>query len=176
MIYFWLRAIKVLIKKPFQEPINFENGFENTFRVGLFDCDGLRIMSAFKYANYVEYNRWEYTVRSPLFKEIFENNFSAATASQKIIFKKPIKILTKFKVKIETVGWDEKWIYTVQTFRQNDEVKAICISRSLVWHKDKPQNIGDLLAKIGIIESIRIPPDWVLGIFENDSRILKNAI
>ncbi len=172
MIYFWFKAFFVLLKRYFQKPINIENGFENTFRVGLFDCEGFRVMSAFKYANYVEYNRWEFTIRSPLFREIYINKCSTATGSQKIIFRKPIKFLSKFVVRIDTVGWDEKWIYNVQRFTQNSELKAICVSRSLVWKKDKPQILSNILANVGITELEKTPPDWVMAIFENDSAIL----
>jgi acyl-CoA thioesterase FadM len=173
MIYFWFRAFFVLLKRFFQKPINIENGFENTFRVGLFDCEGFRVMSAFKYANYVEYNRWEFTVRSPLFKEIYANKCSTATGSQKIIFRKPIKFWSKFVVKIDTVGWDEKWIYNVQKFIQNSEIKAICVSRSLVWKKDKSLILNEILKNAGIQELERNPPNWVMSIFENDNTILK---
>lgn len=173
MIYFWYRAFWVLLKRIFEKPINIENGFENTFRVGLFDCEGFRVMSAFRYANYVEYNRWEFTVKSPLFKEIYLNKCSTATASQKFIFRKPLKILSKFSVRIKTMGWDDKWIYNLQEFEQNSEIKAICISRSLVWKKDKPQILSKMLQNVGILELEKHPPQWILDIFQNDSLIIK---
>ena len=176
MIYFWYRAFWVLVKRVFQKPINIENGFENTFRVGIFDCEGFRVMSAFKYANYVEYNRWEFTVRSPLFKEIYLNKCSTATGSQKFIFRKPLKFWSKFKVKVKTVGWDDKWIYNIQEFEQHSEIKAICISRSLIWKKDKPQILSEMLKRIGISELERRPPKWVNDIFIQDSEIINGKI
>jgi acyl-CoA thioesterase FadM len=174
MIAFWYRAAWVLLKRIFQSSINTDDGFESNFRAGVFDCEGFRVMSAFKYANYVEYNRWEFAVRSPLFKEIYRNKYATATGCQKFIFRKPIKFWSKFKVRIETVGWDDKWLYNVQKFEQNSEIKAMCISRSLVWKKDKPQILSQILKNAGIEEPFRQPPAWVLEVFENDSKIIAN--
>ena len=175
MIYFWYRAFLILIKRIFQKSISTEDIFENTFRVGIFDCEGFRVMSAFKYANYVEYNRWEFTVKSPIFKEIYLNGCSTATGSQKFIYRKPIKFWTVFKVRFKTVGWDDKWIYNVQVFEQNKEVKAMCISRSLVWKKDKPQILRTILGNIGIHELERTPPSWVLEVFIHDKESIGQA-
>ncbi len=173
MIFFWYRAFWILISRNFRKPIEIQNGFQNSFRVGLFDCEGFRVMSAFKYANYVEYNRWEFAVRSPLFKEILRNKCTTATASQKFIFRKPLKFWSKFKLNVKTVGWDDKWIYNLQIFTQNSEIMAICISKSLVWKKDKPQVLSEILKNIGINEAEQKPPLWFMASFMEDNLILK---
>lgn len=176
MIYFWYRAFWVLIARNFQKPLSVEDDFVQNFRVGLFDCEGFRIMSAFKYANYLDYNRWEFVVRTSLFKEIYLKGCSTALGSQKIIYRKPLKIWSRFTLRLQTVGWDEKWVYNIQQFEQDSEIKAICVSRSLVWKKSKPQILHEMLANIGVKDLEKQPPTWVKAVFENDAQMISKDL
>jgi len=99
-----------------------------------------------------------------------------ATISQKMIFRKPLKFWSIFTLHIKTVGWDDKWIYNVQRFEQNGETKALCVSRSLVWKKDKPQILSEIFEAMGVTELTKTPPDWVKAVFENDADILNKHI
>jgi acyl-CoA thioesterase FadM len=168
MIRFWVRALWILLSKPFRKSLGLQEVFEQTFRVGLLDCEGFRVMSAFRYANYLDYNRWEFIVRGALFKEVFLKGCSTGLISQKIIYYKPLQLWEKFTLRIHTVGWDDKCVYNVQYFERNDIIYAMCISRSLIWKKGYPQIMSELLANVGVVELHRPPPEWVAKAFEDD--------
>ncbi len=176
MLYFWYRAFWILIARNFQKSLDVESEFVQTFRVGLFDCEGFRIMSAFKYANYLDYNRWEFVVRTSLFREVYLKGCSTAIGSQKIIYRKPLKIWSKFTLRLQTVGWDDKWVYNIQQFEQASEIKAICISRSLIWKKDKPQILSEILVNIGVKNLEKQPPEWIKAIFSNDIQVIDTKV
>ena len=85
-----------------------------------------------------------------------------------------MKIWTKFNIGLETVGWDDKWIYNVHYFEQDEEVKAIGVTRALAWKKDVPSILSEILKEIGAPEQ-KNTPLWVLNLFMEDKEIIKNA-
>ena len=174
MFYYWYRIIRILISRNFQEHIDIENELTRTFRVRLFDCDGLRVMAAFKYSIYMDFMRWELMARSKLYNEMARKGLGPALGAQKIVYRKPLKVGTKFNVRLTTAGWDEKWVYNIHKFEQGGEIKAIGITKALIWRKDSPQLFIELLKNIGVKNLNKRPPAWVLSIFQNDKEMIAN--
>ena len=94
--------------------------------------------------------------------------------SQKIIYRKPIKRGTKVSLHIEIAGWDNRWFYHVHTFMQQNEVKAIGVTRGLFWRKDKLNTLEEIVQSSGFSNTKKTPPDWVLKLFENDGQIIQS--
>ena len=176
MLYYWYRILRILIARNFQNQIDIEKEFSRTFRVRLFDCDGLRVMTAFKYAAYMDFVRWEMIARSKLYHEIILKGLAPTLGSQKIVYRKPLKRWTKFTLRVLTLGWDEKWVYHIHKFEQHGEIKAVGVTRALIWKKDKPQILRQILENIGVKNLNKNPPEWVLSLFENDSNIITNNL
>lgn len=174
MIYYWYTIVKILLLKNFQAPVAFDQPLRRTYSVGLFDCDGLRVMTASKYPVYMDFIRWELIARSKLFKIFLGKGLAPTLGSQKIIYRKPLKIWTKFDVVLHTVGWDDKWIYNVHYFEQHEEVKAVGVTRALAWKRDVPHLLSDMLQEIGATEQ-KNPPAWVVNLFREDKEIIKNS-
>lgn len=174
MIYYWATILKILILKNFQSEVNYNQTIKRTFRVGPFDCDGLRVMTAAKYPVYMDFIRWELIARSKLYKAIVTRKLAPSLGSQKLIYRKPLKIWSKFNVILEFAGMDDKWVYYVHYFEQEKEIKAIGIVRTLVWKRSIPTALSDIMEEIGATEITRVP-DWVLKLFENDKEILAYA-
>jgi acyl-CoA thioesterase FadM len=172
MLYYWYRIIRILIARNFQKQVDIEDELTRTFSVRLFDCDGLRVMTAFKYAAYMDFIRWELIARSKLYNEIVLKGLAPSLGSQKIVYRKPLKLWTKFNVRLRTVGWDEKWVYHVHKFEQGGEIKAVGVTRALIWRKDKPQIWLEILKNIGVKDLNKKAPDWVLSLFQNDKEII----
>lgn len=172
MFYYWYRIIIILFGKKFQKQIDIEDELMRTFRVRLFDCDGLRVMTAFKYVTYMDFIRWEMIARSKLYNEIVLKGLAPTLGSQKIIYRKPLKLWTKFNVRLTTAGWDEKWIYHIHKFEQKGEIKAVGITRALIWKKDRPQILQQILENADVKDINRKPPDWILNLFQSDTDII----
>ncbi|MCM4168438.1 hypothetical protein KCTC52924_02010 [Arenibacter antarcticus] len=174
MIYYWYTIIKILVLRHFQSEVIHDQTIRQTFRVGPFDCDGLRVMTASKYPMYMDFIRWELIARSKLFNAIVKRGLAPTLGSQKIIYRKPLKIWSKFEVILESVGGDDKWVYHVHYFKQENQVKAIGITRALIWKKDIPTALSDIMNEVGATE-IKDPPLWVSNIFKKDKEIIENA-
>ncbi|MFD1316629.1 acyl-CoA thioesterase [Namhaeicola litoreus] len=174
MIYYWYTILKILILRNFQSQVKYNQTITISFRVGLFDCDGLRVMTAAKYPVYMDFVRWELIARSKLFKAIVKRGLAPTLGSQKIIYRKPLRIWSKFNVILESVGMDDKWVYNVHYFEQENEIKAIGITRALIWKRDIPTALQDIMKEVGATEIIA-PPSWVVDIFTEDKEIVQQA-
>jgi acyl-CoA thioesterase FadM len=173
MLYYWFTIIKILVLRKFQSEVNYDQTIRRSFRVGPFDCDGLRVMTAAKYPIYMDFIRWELIARSKLYKAIIKRRLAPSLGSQKIIYRRPLKIGSKFDVILESAGMDDKWVYYVHYFQQDDEIKAIGVARTLVWKRDIPTAIADIMREIGATKVD--PPLWVLNIFKDDKDIIEKA-
>ena len=93
-------------------------------------------------------------------------------ASQKIIYKKPLKMFKKFDITLILEGSDDKWVYHRQVFRQNGQVCAIGYTKAGFWKNKKAQKINAILMKSD--SEIKLPSEEVLNMFKNDYSLLKN--
>lgn len=176
MFYYWYRILRILVSRKFQTQVDINAELTRTFRVRLFDCDGLRVMTASKYPAYMDFIRWELIARTKLYHEIVLKGLAPTLGSQKLIYRKPLKCWAKFTIRLQTAGWDDKWVYHIHRFEQNSEVKAIGITKALIWRKDKPQILLEILKNAGIDNIVNPPPDWVLQLFNNDSEIITGKL
>lgn len=172
MLYYWFTIIKILLLRKFQPSVDMDQTIDRTYRVRLFDCDGLRVMAASKYTVYMDFIRWELIARSKLYDSIVKRRLAPSLGSQKIIYRKPLKIWSRFQIVLETVGWDEKWVYHTHAFRQDDQVKAIGVTRALIWKRDIPHVLADIIKEAGGPSAPQPPPAWVVKLFEEDKSIL----
>ena len=76
------------------------------------------------------------------------------------------------EVELEFAGTDDKWIYHVHRFWQRGELRAIGITRALIWKRDVPAALSEMMAFVGATE-LRPPPPWVASLFESDRDVLE---
>lgn len=130
-------------------------------------------MANSKYFYYMDLIRLEILFRSDLYKATIKKGMFPVLGSQKIIYKKPLKRLTKFKITLVLEGWEGNWVYHRQVFTRNGEVYAIGITKVGFWKNHKIQNMGDILKESGVEESEIKPSKKILKLFNDDYNILK---
>lgn len=168
MIYCWYKigAIIAFNRNKALQSINEE--ITLSFRVRLFDCDALRIMSAYQYPNYMNFSSWDLAVRSGILRAFIKNRWSPLVGSQKAIYKKPLKLWTRFNVKASCVGWDDNWFYHQHYFIQGNEVKAIGTTKLAAWKNARIIPVLNVFGEAGIEYKIKRPPVWVENHFHQD--------
>ena len=174
MLFYWYNVVRIFLLRYVKKRLDVNRPFIKTFRVKAFDCDALRVMAAYKYFIYMDYARWEQFARTDLFRAVFARKLAPSLGSQKIIYRKPIKRGTRVSMHVEIAGWDNRWFYHVHTFMQQNEVKAIGVTKGLFWRKDKQNTLEEIVQSAGFSNTKKSPPDWVLQLFENDGQIIQS--
>ena len=174
MLFYWYHVIRIVLLRYVKKRLDVNKPFIKKFRVKTFDCDALRVMAAYKYFLYMDYARWEQFARTDLYSAVLSRKLAPSLGSQKMIYRKPIKRGTRVTMHVEVAGWDNRWFYHVHTFMQQNEIKAIGITRGLFWKKDKLNTLEEIVRSAGFTDTKKDPPDWVLQLFENDGEIIRN--
>jgi len=131
-------------------------------------------MTAAKYPVYMDFIRWELIARSKLYKAILNRKLAPLLGSQKLIYRRPRKIWSKFDIILEFADMDDKWVYYIHYFEQGKEIKAIGIVRTLVWKKSIPTALSDIMEEVDATEKTKAT-EWLLKLFEDDKEIIAYA-
>jgi acyl-CoA thioesterase FadM len=123
----------------------------------------------------MDFIRFEVLFRSNLYENTLKKGMFPVLGSQKFIYKKPLKRWTKFNITLVLEGWDDKWVYHRQVFKQNNEVYAIRFTKVAFWKNKKAQPLPKILAACGIRKKIMIPSSEILNMFKNDYEIIKST-
>jgi acyl-CoA thioesterase FadM len=172
MLLYWYNVVRIILLRYLKKRLDVNKPFIKKFRVKAFDCDALRVMAAYKYLVYMDYARWEQFARTDLYSVVLSRKLAPSLGSQKIIYRKPIKRGTMVSMHVEIAGWDNRWFYHVHTFMQQDEIKAVGVTRGLFWRKDKLNTLEEIVLSAGFSNTKKDPPYWVLRLFENDGLII----
>lgn len=174
MIYYWIQlAITFISSFYFSKKVPIDATITTKHRVSIFDCEGFRYMSNTRYVSYMDFIRFKLTFKSNLFRETIKKGIIPILASQKIIYKKPLKLWDTFTVTLKNEGWDNKWVYHSHVFKKDKIIYAIGYTKVAFWKKNKVQNMLDIIHKSGLIRDERLPPQHILNLFNNDSNLLK---
>ena len=175
MIYYWLHIIYIFIgSRFFWKKVKPGSDLTRIRRVNLLDCESFRFMANSKYFYYMDLLRFEVVFRSKLYENTIKKGMFGVLASQKIIYKKPLRRLRKFEITLKFEGADDKWVYHRQTFTQNNQLCAIGFTKAGFWKNKKAQNIKEILIKSGIDKAISAPSKEVMDLFKNDYDMLQN--
>ncbi|MFH4968146.1 thioesterase family protein [Gaetbulibacter sp. M240] len=177
MIYYWLHVVYIFIGSRFiWKKVKPGSDLKRTRRVNLLDCEAFRFMANSKYFYYMDLIRFEVVFRSKLYENTIKKGMFGVLASQKIIYKKPLRRLKKFEITLIFEGADDKWVYHRQTFTQNNQLCAIGFTKAGFWKNKKAQNIKAILIKSGIDKTIKAPSKEVMNLFKNDYDMLQNNL
>jgi acyl-CoA thioesterase FadM len=174
MFHYWFAIGRALAARYTRPRVRFDETIRRRFRVRLLDCDGLRVMTAAKYPMYMDIIRWEMIARSPLLDVILRRGLAPTLGSQKLIYRKPLAVWSTFEVELEFAGHDDKWIYHIHRFVQRGELRAVGITRALIWKRNVPAALTELLAEVGAPGPLP-PPAWVSELFAADREVLEAA-
>lgn len=174
MFHYWFAVARAITSRYTRPRVAFDATIRREFRVRLLDCDGFRVMTAAKYPMYMDFIRWEMIARSKLFDAVVQRGLAPTLGSQKLIYRRPLKLWTRFAVELELAGYDDKWIYHIHRFEQQGEIRALGITRALIWKRDVPTAMDELLILVGA-RGPMTPPDWVTELFARDKELLEQG-
>jgi len=176
MIYYWLHMFYIYIgSRMFWKKIKPSADLTKTRRVNILDCESLKYMANSKYFYYMDLIRYEVVFRSDLYDNTVRKGMFGVLASQKIIYKKPLKMLKTFDITLKLEGSDDKWVYHRQIFTQNGQICAVGFTKAGFWKNKNVQDMEDILRQSDPEHEPKTPSTEILSMFENDYETLKNS-
>lgn len=124
----------------------------------------------------MDFIRFELLFRSQLYNNTIGKGMFPVLGSQKIIYKKPLKRWNRFTITLTLEGWDDKWVYHRQVFKQGNQICAIGFTKVAFWKNKKAQDITKILTASGISKSVMPVPTAIQNIFRNDYCLLENKL
>ena len=165
MIYFWSRLGLILLANAFRPQWNLNDEVYIKCRVRLLDCDGLQVMCGNQYPMYMDLGRWLHVAKAGFIQLAIKNGWAPVLRSQKVIYLKPLRLWSSFRVRVFVVGMDEKWIYHQHIFEQNDSIRAIGITKASVWKNKRRIPLTDVLKDPRVKYEDKPVPSWVKDMF-----------
>jgi len=175
MLYYWLHIIYIFITaKFFPKKIPIDTTITRKRTVNIFDCEGFKYMSNTRYISYMDFIRLELTFKSYLFDHTIKKGITPILGSQKIIYKKPLKLWDTFTITLRNEGWDDKWVYHSHVFKKEDYIYAIGYTKVAFWKNKEIQNLRVIISDCGITNLVKTPSEAIKNIFNNDYKLLKS--
>jgi acyl-CoA thioesterase FadM len=157
------RYLWVIFFSRFESKLDVLDECSTTFRVLPTDVDILLHMNNGRYFSFMDLSRTNYSVRSGLHQRFLKHKIYPVIASEMIRFKKSIDLFQSFEITCRLIGWDEKFIYMIQYFKQKNKIHAMGIIKSCFLHKDGHRVSSNEL--LNVIDKKDHPPlilpDWV---------------
>lgn len=174
MIYYWIQLFITFISSYYlSDKVLVNSTITTKHRVNICNCEGFRYMSNTRYISYMDFIRFSLTFKSNLFHETIKKGIIPILASQKVIYKKPLKLWDVFTVTLTNEGWDDKWVYHKHTFKKDNCIYAIGYTKVAFWKKKKVQNMIEIIHNCDSSIKLHPPTKLILNLFENDAKLLK---
>jgi acyl-CoA thioesterase FadM len=128
------RMLWVLIRSLFCARIE-DNRFVSEFSLHVLpnDIDINFHMNNGRYLTICDLNRVDIFARSGLLKAMFKRNWIPVIAEHTMIYKKPLGIFERYRVKTEVTHWDEKYFYMKHNFSKGERIAAEGTSKGCVY-------------------------------------------
>ncbi len=131
-------------------------------------------MANSRYAYYMDFIRCEKMFRSQLYDQTIRKGMFPVLGAQKIIYRKPLKRWTLFKITLVLEGWDDKWVYHSQLFEQDNQLCAIGYTKVAFWKAKKAQDIRPILIKCGVTAKEMTVSEEIKNTFEGDYQAINS--
>ena len=132
-------------------------------------------MSNSRFNYYMDFIRLELMFRSNLYENTVKKGMLAILGSQKVIYKKPLRIMSTFSVKLILEECDEKWAYHRHIFLQDGQVCAVGLSKLAFRKHKKMQNMRDIIIACGVTDPGANPDRGIRHVFDHDIDLLHDA-
>jgi acyl-CoA thioesterase FadM len=176
MLYWHFRNLQCIVVALFKPRLSRPTApLTKTFWANPFDSDWMNSIQAGRYFTYTDAARWELALRAGFLKPALKNKWVVILGGQKIIYRRPVKLFRSFKITMQFVGWDDKWLYAAHVFHQKNDVKCVSFTKiGLRGPGKKLVSPHEVFRSMGHTQT-QEAPHWVLKHFESDVETLQEA-
>ena len=168
------RLLLMLIKSPFKQRMGFFDTCETKFIAVPTDLDLNFHVNNGVFLSLMDLGRIDYILKSRLLKIAFRQSIYPLVASQMIRYNKSINMFSRFIIRTDILGWDEKFFYLKQEFVSlNDEKIAVAVVKArFKSRKTGGVNPADFAVLCNVDPVSPTLPEWVEEWKESEKKMI----
>jgi len=145
-----LRMLYVLVLSAFRERLPVA-ALQSTLTLRTLpnDLDVNLHMNNGRYLTICDLNRVDLFLRTGLLRIMLKKKWMPMVADHTMTYKKPLKVLERFRVSLAVTHWDEKFFYMTHTFTSGDRIVAEGTSKAVIRARDGVVRPADVILAVG---------------------------
>lgn len=143
------------------ESINADDVCETSFRCRPWDIDMFLEVNNGRILTLYDLGRFDYSIRMGLANLLKKKRWGLVVAGSSVRYRRRVKMFDKVTIRTQVVGFEEKWIYVVQSMWVKGEPTSSVLLRTGITGNGKVIPTDEVLKALSIDNWNPEPAGWV---------------
>lgn len=167
-----IRFITTCIKAYLADKITIDDVSATSFRIRPWDIDMFLEVNNGRVLTLYDLGRFDLSIRMGLAKLLHRNKWGLVVAGSTVRYRRRIRMFKKVTIYTQIVGYEERWVYIVQSMWVKGEPASSILLRTGITSKGKVVPARDVIDALGIEEWNPALHPWVkYWIHSEESRV-----
>lgn len=151
MILYYARIAQIALIESRKGPHAPDATLVTQYRAWPWMCDNNFHINNARYLTYMDYGRTAWVGRTGVFKYALQHRYAFVLGGATLTFRRPLDMMRPFSLHTRLAGFDARWFYFEQTFRdERGAFAARGLVRGSIRDGRNPVSVGDILASLGL--------------------------
>lgn len=160
-MYPYLRLLKLFATKKTREKLTIGDESILPMRVCLVDIDPFMELNNGRHLTMMDFGRFDLALRSGLLTVVKQKGWGLAVAGASVRYRHRLKLMQKYALYSQVVGYDEKWFYFHQKTIRQGKIHSSALVRTAVTSNKGIVNTTEVLEAMGYDNIDQTVPEWV---------------
>ena len=156
-----IRFITTCIKAYLSDKITIDDVSDTTFRIRPWDIDMFLEVNNGRVLTLYDLGRFDFSIRMGLAKLLKENRWGLVVAGSTVRYRRRIRMFEKVTIYTQVVGYEDRWIYIVQSMWVKDAPASSILLRTGITSKGKVISARDVVGALDIDNWDPALHEWV---------------
>ena len=167
-----IRFLTTCIKAYLADKITIDDISATSFRIRPWDIDMFLELNNGRVLTLYDLGRFDFSIRMGLAKALRQNKWCLVVAGSTVRYRRRIRMFDKVTIYTQVAGYEERWIYIMQSMWVKGEPASSILLRTGITNKGKVVPARDVINTLGIEEWNPVLHPWVKDwIHSEDSRL-----
>ncbi len=160
-MYPYLRMIKLFVTNKARNKLAIGDESVLPMRVCISDIDPFMELNNGRHLTMMDFGRFDLALRSGLISVVKQKGWSFAVAGASVRYRHRLKLMQKYNLHSQVVGYDEKWFYFHQKTIREGKIHSSALIRAAVTSGNGVVKTEEVLGAMGYEKFSHFVPDWV---------------
>ncbi|MBC8319432.1 MAG: thioesterase family protein [Bacteroidetes bacterium] len=160
-MYPYLRLLKLLATKKTRKKLVIGDESVLPMRVCLVDIDPFMELNNGRHLTMMDFGRFDLALRSGLISVVKQKGWGLAVAGASVRYRHRLKLMQKYTLHSQVVGYDDRWFYFHQKTIRHGKVHSAALIRTAITSKNGIVKTRVVLETMGYDNINPTVPDWV---------------